>query len=88
MKHSKEFPFNKARRLTMKEVKEARKAISAKLGGKRLLRGRPPKKDHERYQAISIRLDPRILTWAKREAGKKGLKYQSVINRTLLEIAA
>ncbi|MBI3541095.1 MAG: BrnA antitoxin family protein [Deltaproteobacteria bacterium] len=88
MKHSKEFPFHKARRLTLSEARIAQKAISDKLGIKRPFRGRPPKEKHEKYHAISIRLDPRVMVWAKKEAGKKGLKYQSIINKVLLNAAA
>lgn len=88
MKHSKQFPFNEARRITPDEIQKARKAIAKKLGMKRLLRGRPPKASHEKYHAISIRLDPRIIAWAKKEANRKGLKYQSIINKALLKVAA
>lgn len=84
MKHTSDFPFKKARRVTSREVEEGRRAIESKLGKKRESRGRPPKEDHEKYQAISIRLHPDILEWAKNEAKRSGLGYQSIINLALL----
>jgi predicted DNA binding CopG/RHH family protein len=46
--------------------------------------GRPPKKANEKYQAVHIRLHPQALAWAKAEAKKRGIGYQTVINETLL----
>jgi len=86
MKRIGEFPFKKARRVTAEEVEEGRKAIEAKFGKKRPSRGRPPKDDDEKYQAISIRLHPEILDWAKEEAKRCGLGYQSIINSALLTL--
>lgn len=88
MRHSKEFPFDKARRVTDKEVRAARKAIEEKLQMKRPNRGRPPKGNAEKYRAVSIRLHPKVLSWAKREAKKRGVGYQSIINQVLLQLAA
>ena len=87
MKKLEEFPFEKARRRTAREVEAARKAIEAKLGTARPRRGRPPK-GAEKYTPVSIRLDPRVLAWAKREAKKRGLGYQTIINRVLLKASA
>lgn len=83
-----EFPFEKARRITAKEVAVYRQAIEAKLGGRRRSRGRPLKKEAERYHPVAIRLHPRVLEWARAEAKKRGLGYQTVINRYLLKFAA
>ncbi len=88
MKSLKEFPFNKARRVSKKEAESARKAIEKKTGKKRKKRGRPPKSSSEKYQAVSIRLHPRILNWAKKEAKKRGVGYQTVINEILLKKVA
>ena len=87
MKKPKEFPFATARRLTAKEAEAARKAIERKLGKKRPRRGRPPK-GVEKYRPVSIRLHPSVLTWAKREAKRRGLGYQTVINEVLLKATA
>ncbi|MBI2346861.1 MAG: BrnA antitoxin family protein [Deltaproteobacteria bacterium] len=84
MRRVKKFPFERARRVTPAEVRMARKAIVARQGATRRTRGRPPKPRSERYRAISIRLHPRILNWAKREARRRGIGYQSVINQRLL----
>jgi uncharacterized protein (DUF4415 family) len=80
--------FSKARRITAKEVEENRKAIEAKLGIKLPPRGRPPKKDHERHKPVTIRLHPHALAWAKQEAKRRGIGYQTVINEVLLRHAA
>ena len=88
MKRSKEFPFERSRRITAAEVSSHRKGIEKRLGVKRSSRGRPPKHVTEKYRAVAIRLHPKILIWAKGEAKKNGLGYQTVINRLLLKFAA
>ena len=88
MKKAKDFPFKSARRVTLAEVQSARKAIERKLGVKRPDRGRPPKEAEVKYQPVSIRLHPKVLEWAKREAKKRGVGYQTVINEVLLKKAA
>jgi uncharacterized protein (DUF4415 family) len=50
-------------------------------------RGRPPK-GAAKYTPVSIRLDPRVIAWAKKEAKKRGLGYQTVINEVLLRASA
>ncbi|MCM2281716.1 MAG: BrnA antitoxin family protein [Bdellovibrionaceae bacterium] len=87
MKNSKDFPFEKARRISSKEVAEGRKAVEEKTGKKRSARGRPAKSSTDKFVATSIRLHPRALAWAKREAKKRGVGYQTVINELLLEKA-
>jgi uncharacterized protein (DUF4415 family) len=87
MSKAREFPFETARRVTAREVEASRKAIEAKLGTKRPRRGRPPK-GSEKYHAVSIRLNPRVISWAKKEARRRGVGYQTVINDVLLEASA
>ena len=87
MRKEKEFPFETARRVTAKEVEAARKAIERKLGKARPQRGRPPKGE-EKYRAVSIRLHPRAVEWAKQEGEKRGVGYQTVINDVLLKRAS
>lgn len=87
MRKSKEFPFESARRVTAREVRAARKAIERRLGVKRPSRGRPPKTG-DKYLPISIRVHPRVLAWAKKEADRRGVGYQTVINEVLLRKAA
>lgn len=88
MKNTREFPFDQARHVTATEVAKARKAIESKLGKKRKSRGRPPKPRSERYCAVSIRLHPRIVSWAKAKARREHVGYQTVINEVLLKLAA
>jgi uncharacterized protein (DUF4415 family) len=87
MAKEKEFPFKSARRITEAEVRAARRAIEGRLGENRPSRGRPPK-GKDKYNAVSIRLHPKALRWAKREAKKRGVGYQTIINEVLLKKAA
>jgi uncharacterized protein (DUF4415 family) len=86
MRKQKEFPFDRARRLSVEEVEAARKAITAKLGKKRARRGRPPK-GGDKYEPVSIRLHPKVVAWARREAKRRAVGYQTVINEVLLRAA-
>lgn len=89
MKSIKEFPFERARRVTPQEVEAGRKAIEKFTGKPRPKRkGRPPKTALEKYIPISIRLHPAALEWLKREAKKKSVPYQTIINELLLNKAA
>lgn len=87
MSKAKEFPFDAARRVTAKEVDAARHAIEEKLGQPRPRRGRPPKGD-DKSCAVSIRLNPKVLAWAKNEAKRRRIGYQTVINEVLLKACA
>jgi uncharacterized protein (DUF4415 family) len=80
-----EFPFEKARRVTPEENQKFREAISQQFKVKLKKRGRPPKQEDEKYEPIYIRLHPKILGWAKQEAEKRGIGYQTVINEILLQ---
>ena len=85
MKNIKEFPFEKSRRITKKEVSVARKAIEKATGKERKARGRPIKIEKDKYIPISIRLHPRILKWVKKEARARKIGYQSIINEILMK---
>jgi len=85
MKKEFEFPFERARRVTPEESQKFRGAISEQFGTKLKKRGRPAKNEAEKYEPISIRLHPKVLAWAKEEAQKRGVGYQTVINEVLLE---
>jgi len=87
MKKPRTFPFETARRVTPVETEAARKGIERKLGKQRPKRGGPPK-GSDKYTPVSIRLHPSVLAWAKREAKKRGLGYQTVINEVLLKATA
>ena len=50
-------------------------------------RGRSAKPWEEKHQATSIRLHPKVMTWARREAPERGLGYQTVISEVWLEKA-
>jgi predicted DNA binding CopG/RHH family protein len=42
----------------------------------------------KKYRAVSIRLHPRAVEWAKQEGEKRGVGYQTVINDVLLKRAS
>jgi len=84
MNQESEFPFERARRVTPEESREFRAAITEQFGINLKKRGRPTKVEDEKYEPISIRLHPKVLAWAKAEAEKRGIGYQTVINEVLL----
>jgi uncharacterized protein (DUF4415 family) len=81
-----EKPFNwaNARRVTPEEHARFKEAVE----NTRKLRGRPPKPTEEKFQRVNIRLDPRVVAWAKREAQRKHIGYQTVLNQALLRLAS
>ena len=85
MKKESEFPFERARRVTPEESQKFREAISEQFDIKLRKRGRPAKNEDEKYEPISIGLHPKVLAWAKEEAQKRGIGYQTVINEALLK---
>jgi uncharacterized protein (DUF4415 family) len=85
MSQESEFPFERARRVTPEENQKFRDAIAHQFGITPRKRGRPAKDEEEKYEPISIRFHPKILAWAKEEAEKRGVGYQTVINEALLE---
>jgi uncharacterized protein (DUF4415 family) len=85
MSQESEFPFDRARRVTPAESEEFRAAIADQFGMKLRKRGRPTKQEEEKYEPISIRLHPQVLAWAKAEASRRGIGYQTVINEALLQ---
>jgi uncharacterized protein (DUF4415 family) len=85
MKKESEFPFDRAKRVTPEKNQQFREAIAEQFGIKLRKRGRPVKNEDEKYEPISIRLHPKVLIWAKKEAKKRGIGYQTVINEFLLE---
>ncbi len=70
--------FKRARRITPAEHAGFHKAVQTFR-----TRGRP-KKIFGKYLPVTIRIHPYVLEWAKTEAKKRGLGYQTFINQTLL----
>lgn len=86
MSEPKIFPFERARRIASADVEENRKAIEAFTGKPRAKRpGPPPTPAAQKHKPVSIRLHPAVLKWAKKEAMKRGIGYQTVINQVLLK---
>ncbi len=81
-----EFPFESARRITTEEVEAATKAVKEQFDIEPPKRGRPSKDDSERFEPVSIRLHPKVIKWAKEEAEKQGVGYQTMINEALLRL--
>ncbi len=79
----KEFNFSKARRVTPTE--HARFVTAS--NNPPVLRGRPRKRPEEKFLPVTIRLDPRIVVWAKREAKRQHVGYQTILNQELLRRA-
>lgn len=87
MNRIKEFPFDRARKVKPSERREFRKAYENTFGEKPPRRGRPPK-GPEKYRDIHIKLHPKALQWARANAKRRGIGYQTVINEVLLQHAA
>ncbi|WP_434686154.1 AT hook motif protein [Pseudanabaena minima] len=85
MPNQTEFPFANARRISESEVIAAEKAIKQQFGINLTQSKSSLKNEIENYQSISIKLHPKIITWAKAEAEKKGVEYQVIINEVLLK---
>ncbi len=62
-----DFPFAAARRITSEEVAVAKLAVKEQFGIEPGKRGRPPKLGDQKYEAVSIRLNPQVLLWARAE---------------------
>jgi uncharacterized protein (DUF4415 family) len=88
MRNEIEFPFINSRRISELEVIAAEQAIQRQFGINYTQRGRPKKSDTEKYKPISIRLHPQVIAWAKSEAEKKGVGYQTIINEALLKLSS
>jgi len=50
--------------------------------------GRPPKRATEKYIPVSVRLHPQTVAFLKKEAKKRDVPYQTIINQLLLKEAA
>ncbi len=85
MSQESEFPFERAKRVTPEESQKFRDALVDQFGIIPRKRGRPDLDEEEKYEPISIRFHPKIIAWAKAEAEKRGVGYQTVINEALLE---
>jgi uncharacterized protein (DUF4415 family) len=48
--------------------------------------GRPPKKKEDKYRPTYIAFHPKIIEWARGEAERRGIGYQSLINEVLLDM--
>lgn len=84
-----DFDWKNARRITPEEHARFKRALDNTFGKERPIKiGRPKKEVLEKFIPVSIRLHPKILKWAKAEAKKKKVGYQTIINDILLKIAA
>jgi len=88
MSRIKEFDFSRARRVTPEETAFFRRAFENTFGFKPPKRGRPAKHLDLKYKDIHIKIHPKALKWAKTEAVRRGVGYQTIINNVLLEKAA
>ena len=71
---------------TAKEIERGRLSIENTLGVRRSPRvGRPTKYPSGKLTGVYIRLHPKVLQWAKREAKKKNVGYQTFLSEWLLQ---
>jgi len=80
--------FKRGRKLTPQERTKFAKAYRNTFHKEPPRSGRPFKYADAKLVSISIRLHPAVLLWAKREASKKHVGYQSFLNNYLLRLAA
>ena len=85
MNKESEFPFERARRVTPEENQKFRQAISEQFDMKLRKRDKAPQYEDENYELISIKLNQKVLAWAKEEAKKREIDYQIVINEVLIK---
>jgi predicted DNA binding CopG/RHH family protein len=80
--------FKHGRRLTSQERATFGKAYRNTFHKEPPHFGRPFKYMEAKLVPVSIRLHPTILTWAREQAHKEHIGYQSFLNRLLLKLAA
>ena len=80
--------FKRASRATPSERKKFRQAYINTFGKEPPSRGRPAKALHHKYRDIHLKLHPKALEWARSEAKRRGIGYQTLINEILLRHAA
>ena len=86
-------PLTAAELRAMRPVSAKRRAMFKKayvntFGKEPPIMGRPPKAPNEKYRDVHIRLHPQAFAWAKAQAKKLGVGYQTVINDALLHRTA
>ena len=74
----------KSKKSYTEENQKFRTAISEQFGVKLRKREKTIEIEEE-YALISLKIHLKVLIWAKEEAHKKGIDYQTVINEFLLE---
>lgn len=80
--------FKRARHFTPEERAMFRQAYINTFGKEPPARGRPAKASHLKYRDIHLKLHPKALSWARAEAKRRGIGYQTLINEVLLRNAA
>jgi predicted DNA binding CopG/RHH family protein len=83
MSKNTEFPFANARRITKEEVNQAKIAIKEQFGEQYTVR-----QNEDNYELISLKINPKIIDWATKEAEKQGINYQVFINNELLKLCS
>lgn len=72
-----------AKRITPPEINEAKTGINEQFGEEYLLR-----KTNINDELVSLKLDKKIINWAKEEAEKQGINYQVFLNQELLKLCS
>jgi len=72
--------------ITTDSVSESQGDVAKAAASTSKRRGRPPKREEDKYRSTHIFFHPKIIDWARAEAEKRGIGYQSVINEVLLDV--
>jgi len=80
--------FKRGRRITVEERAQFAEAYRNTFHREPPHLGRPFKYANAKLKPVSIRLHPNVLQWAKKEAQKHHVGYQSFLNEFLLQHAA
>jgi hypothetical protein len=80
--------FKRARHFTSEERAMFRQAYTNTFGHPPPKRGPLHKHPSKRYVPTSIKLHPKVIQWARTQAKRRGIGYQTFINQTLLDHAA
>ncbi len=79
--------LRRGHRITLEKHAKYSKALDEQFGLDRPRMGRPPK-GVERHIPVSLRLPPRVLSWAKAKAKRLSIGYQTVLKDALLKLSA
>ena len=84
MNEDTEFPFDRARRVTSEENTRFRQALTEQFG-LNLKERQSLENIQNNDQLITLKLDPKVVAWVKKETKKRKISDQKLINEILLQ---